>query len=535
MKRIVALLPLFICLALRADSEYSYSVNIEKKIEAMHTLVKKAVPFFKKHSIPESCSAFRTDSRWRYGEMGIFVFNSVGVCFVFGQEYSVIWEDYYDERAEYSDSFIVEMLEVGKKGGIVNFHWNNATMQAYVRTVQKDGETYIIGAGFYPDSATFATKELVNAAVRYGEEHTARELFEQINNPNGRFVHGDIYLYVYDFNGNVMAHGESAELIGQNVIDEKTSDGKYRAREMIAIAKTGDGNGWYTYKSMQGDLEKRVYIQRFTDTATGKQYMIAGGYYPELDANVVIGLVKRAVSYLRANGPERAFPEFSKRLGMFATGSAMLFAYDMNGIMRADMANPSFVGLSLMKSVDSEGKPIGKTEMEAAEEHPNGTWLGFSLRNSYQMVYIEKVSIPDGDFVVGAGYYPVDKYIHVRFMVDKAAQYLKTEETEVAFQAFASRDADFLRGDLSIFVYNLDGIILVHGQDRTRIWRDDRNLRDEKGRLISDRVASVARSGGGWFEYRYNNNVRRIYVELVEKEGGKKGPDSYIIGSGYYM
>lgn len=534
MKHIVVIMCLGILAPLHAQR--GYSVNIEKNMEVMQHLVKKAVPFFKKKSLAESCKSFINDARWRFGEIGIFVFDSVGVCYVFGQDTTVIWNDFYDEKAQFSDSFIIEMLQVGKEGGMVNFHWNNALMRAYVRTVEKNGKTYIVGAGMYPASAAFATKELVNAAVEYGEKHSAKDLFEQINNPRGKFVHGDVYLYVYDFDGNVMAHGESKELVGQNVLNEMTSDGKYRAREMIAIANSHDEEGWYSYKSMQGDLEKRVFIKRFTDTKTGKNYMIAGGYYPDLDANTVIGLVKRAASYLRANGAERAFPEFSKRLGMFATGSAMLFAYDMKGILRADMANPGFVGLaSLVNAVDMEGKPLTQIILKEANRNPSGAWVGFSLKNSYAMMYVEKVSIPDGDFIVGAGYYPIEKYIQVRFMVDRAVLFLKDSSKEHAFDVFASGDAEFLRGDLSISIYDLKGIILVDGKARSRIWKDDKNLRDDKGRLISDRVATIAQSGGGWFEYMYNNSIRRIYVNLVEKETGKSEPETFVVGSGYYL
>lgn len=533
MKRIVMILSIIMLVPLHA--ERGYGIDREKKMEDMRLLVKKAVPFFKKRSMEESCKSFFRDTRWRFGEIGIFVFDDVGVCYVFGQDDTVIWKDFYDEKAQFAESFIPEMLQVGKEGGTVSFHWNNTLMRAYVRTVEKDGKTYIIGAGFYPASAAFATQELVSSAVQYGETHSAKDLFQQINNPRGKFIHGAVYLYVYSFEGIVMAHGESAELVGQNVIDEMTSDGKYRAREMIAIAKSHDGEGWYSYKSMQGDLEKRVFIKRFTDTLTGKNYMVAGGYYPDLDANAVIGLVKRAASYLRANGAERAFPEFSKRLGMFATGSAMLFVIDMNGIMRADMANPGFVGLSLLNAVDTVGKPIGKTEIAAIERDPSGTWVGFSLRNSYQMVYLEKVTIPDGSFIVGAGYYPIEKYIHVRFMVDRAVLFLKDTSKEQAFDMFTSGDAEFLRGDLSIFVYNPKGIILVDGKARSRIWKDDKNLRDDKGRLISDRVATIAREGGGWFEYMYNHSIRRIYVNLVEKETGKQAPEAFVVGSGYYL
>lgn len=536
MKHLVAIVSLSAFICLHGKIEQEHDTDIDKKMDSMRALVTKAVPFFKKKSRAESCKAFAHDLRWRKGEIGIFVFNSLGVCSVFGEDSTVIWKDFYDEKNNAGEGFIPEMLHVGKEGGIVSFRWNHSTMQAYVRTVEKDGDTYIIGAGIYPTSAAYATKQLVKSAVRYGQTHSAQALFEQINNPRGIFVYGDVYLYVYSFEGVVMAHGESKELVGQNVIDETTSDGRFRAQDMIAIAKNGDGEGWYSYKSMQGDLEKRVYVQRFTDQKTNTPYLVAGGYYPDIDANTVIGLVKRAASYLRGNGPERAFPEFSKRLGMFATGSVMLFAYDDKGMEVADMANPAFVGNpALINSKDEDGKIIPPTILETAAINPNGAWINFTIKNTLAMMYIEKVSVPDGDFIIGATYYPIEKSIRVRFMVDRAMVFLKNHTKEFAFDTFTSQKAEFSRGDLSVFVSTPAGVILVDGKTRSRIWKDSNDIRDDKGRLISTKIANIAHSGGGWFEYPHNNAIRKIYIELAEKERENEKPEQFIIGSGYYL
>lgn len=535
MKQVVVVLSIWITASLYGKVEEGYRVDIEKKVSAMKGLVEKAVPFFKKASVEESCQAFMNDMQWRVGEIGIFVFNSDGVCYVFGQENSVIWKDFYDKKTASDNDFIPEMLQVGKEGGIVNYRWNNSNMQSYVRTVQKDGKAYIIGAGFFPASAAFAAEQLVKSAVRYGQNHSPKELFEQMNNPRGMFVYGDIYLYAYDFEGNVVAHGESPELVGQNVIDEVSSDGKYRAREMLAIAMSQKGEGWYSYKSMQGNLEKRVFVKRLADKKTNKSYMVVGGYYPEIDEHTVVDLVKRAISYLREHGAEKSFPEFSKRLGKFATGSVALFAYDMKGTSVADIANPAFVGLNLMNTRDKEGKYITRMIIEHAERYPNGGWLGYTLRNAYAMVYTEKVNVPDGDYVIGALYYPDEKYIHVRFMVDRALLFLKNNPKEVAFDMFASRSDDFLRGDTNAFVYNKQGIVLVDGQDRSKIWQSEDIASDSSNKSVTEKIIAIASTGGGWLEVQQNNATRKIYVSFAKKDTNKEESEQFIIGSSYYL
>lgn len=535
MKRLLSVILTMSMFCVEGQVEQAYKVDLGKKVAAMKELVDKALPFFKEKSIEEACQAFRYDLQWRAGEIGIFVFNSEGVCYVFGQDNLVIWKDFYDKKTTTENDFLPEMLQVGKEGGIVNYQWNNSNMQSYVRTVQKNGKNYVIGAGFFPASAAFATEQLVKNAVRFGQLHSPKDLFEQINNPRGKFIYGDVYLYVYDFDGNVVAHGESPELVGQNVMDQLTSDGKYRAREMIAIAMSPSGEGWYSYKSMQGNLEKRAFIQRLNDKKTNKSYMVAGGYYPSIDENMVVGVVKNAIDYLRENGAEKSFPEFSKRLGKFAKGSISLFAYDTNGTSVADISNPAFVGLNLMNTRDKEGKYITRLILQHANRYPNGGWIGYSLRNAYAMVYIEKVNVPDGDFIIGATYYPDEKYIHVRFMVDRAVLYLKNNPNEIAFSKFSSHSDDFLRGDTTVFVYNQQGITLVDGQDRSKIWQAGREEKDDAGKSIADRIMSIASTGGGWVDLEQNNATRKIYVNLVKKDVSKDLQETYIVGSGYYL
>jgi len=516
-----------------------YEVDIQKKLQDCRDLAGQGLKYVESHSLEESCHAFLHDTKWRRGEIGVFIFDEGGICYIFGQETSVIWKDFQHKETIIEDDFIAEMIKVGKAGGLVDYKWDNAHMQSFVRTFKKDGKTYIIGAGFFPSSAEYRTQKLVEGAVHYAATHSAKQLFENINNPLGIFIQGDIYLYVYDMAGNVAAHGESPELINQNVMDQMTVDGQYRTRDIINLANQKAGKGWYTYASRQGGAEKRSYVEQFTDPKTGKKYVVVGGYYPTVDDASVQALVKKAGNYLRANGAERSLPEFTKKTGDFTFGSINIFVYKPDGTMLADSDNPAFVGLNLINSRDAEGKYITRSVLEHAEKYPNGGWLGFSLRGSYAMVYVEKVSVPDGDFIIGASYYPSNKYIHVRFMVDKATQFLNTHEKEEAFGLFTSTDPDFLRGDISVFVYRDTGYVWVDGQKRGHVWQDNKDFKDDKGKLISDKIIAIATSGGGWFEFNKNNAVRRVYVKQVVKEVDTKDQkvqvETFIVGSGYYM
>lgn len=71
--------------------------------------------------------------------------------------------------------------------------------------------------------------------------------FSEFDDPKGKFVNQDLYIYVLDLNGTCLSHGSNSKLIGKNFIDLKDTDGKLFAREMINIAAK-KGSGWIDYK-----------------------------------------------------------------------------------------------------------------------------------------------------------------------------------------------------------------------------------------------------------------------------------------------
>jgi cytochrome c len=520
-------------------------LTIKKKIKDCKELVDRAVNLIEKKSLNDACQAFSRDKKWKLGEIQVFVFDEGGICMVDGNDHRAIWNDFQTKKTVAQEDFIAQMLTIGKGGGgLVNFTWNNAYMQAYVRTIVKNGTMYIIGAGFYPDSGRYIVQQLVNRALDYGASRPVSQLITRINNPVGMFVQGDLYLVMYDFKGQCVAHGKSLELVGQNLIDSQSNDGKYIVRDMIKIAKSEEGSGWYEYEAPEGGIIRRAYVHRLV-SKEGKKYVIVGAYFPNVSETDVRTLVKRAISYMRTHGAKQSFFEFSQPRGPFAYGGITLFVYDMQGNIVADMSNPAFIGQNLINSVDADGRYVTRIIIQQAEKYRNG-WISFNLKNAYTMMYIEKIKLPDGDFIVGASYYPVGKPVTVRFLVEKAARYLEQVPKEIAFGSFVSGTSEFFRGDTFIEVYDTDGTNYAYGPFRSHIYSLHLNNTDEKGIPIIKKLVAIAKSGGGWLEYNHNNRVRRVYAKLVIKErnasvnaqtvAGKEkiSPENLIIIAGYY-
>ncbi len=113
---------------------------------------------------------------------------------------------------------------------------------------------------------------MVKKAIATAKVKGNDAVFAEINNPKGPFVDRDLYVFVYDLNGKVKAHGQNPKMIGKELIGMKDADGKEFVKERIEIAKTR-GSGWQDYKftdPLTRRIEhKRAYIERYEDLIFG--------------------------------------------------------------------------------------------------------------------------------------------------------------------------------------------------------------------------------------------------------------------------
>lgn len=119
-----------------------------------------------------------------------------------------------------------------------------------------------------------------------------------------------------------------------------------------------------------------------------------------------MALVKKAGEYLKANGKEKAFAEFSNPKGSFKDRDMYIMVYDMNGVNRAHGANPKLIGKDLMELKDADGTYIVKSFVETAKSKGKG-WVDYKWPNPVskaiesKSTYVEKYD----DVLIGAGIY----------------------------------------------------------------------------------------------------------------------------------
>lgn len=115
---------------------------------------------------------------------------------------------------------------------------------------------------------------LVQKAVKYMKENGREKAFAAFNDPNGQFVDGSLYIFVYDMQGTNLAigNGASQRMIGKNLYDLRDPDGVYTIRRLIEIGKT-QGKGWVDHKFINPvtkNIEpKSTYVEKYEDILIG--------------------------------------------------------------------------------------------------------------------------------------------------------------------------------------------------------------------------------------------------------------------------
>ena len=504
----------------------SDDAEIRRKSAIAERLINDAVTFFEETPLGEAFRAFEKDERWRNNGFEVGVFDASGNCYLFGKLLQVIFVNFKDPKAgkefrtgtttgtEETD-FIKQMVTKAEAGGgWVSFDWLFNDTYAYVRMVIKDGIKFILFTNTYPESQRFQIRELVKSGIHYADEYGIQDLFAQINNPTGEFVRGDLYLWAYDMEGNAFAHGRNLALVGQNLINFKDSSGRYRNKNMIDLVKK-KGSGWIEYD--ENGILKYGYVELLVDRKTNKQYIVGGGYYPKITQDMISIFVKRAIEYLKANGPTVAFRDFTSYAGGFIEGPLRITVLSLDGAVLADAYNPIFIGQNIMNLRDPEGKYIAKEIVEIAKTKGRG-WVTYVENRAYKSLYLELVETPDGKYIVTSGFWPASKQFSAEALAEKAVVQLQTGDLIESLRVFTAMSPDYIRGDLFVEVYTEDGICLAYGLDRDRIWNDEKTILDDKGIPLINRVLDVAKTGGGWTEYPLHKGIRKVYAKQVTKE-----------------
>ena len=95
----------------------------------------------------------------------------------------------------------------------------------------------------------------VKSALAFAKANGTYNLIKEVNSPTTQFRKGELYIFILDTEGVVLAHGVDSKLVGVDLSERRDSNNVRYIQDFIKVAED-KGSGWVDYK--------------FTNPETGK-------------------------------------------------------------------------------------------------------------------------------------------------------------------------------------------------------------------------------------------------------------------------
>lgn len=217
----------------------------------------------------------------------------------------------------------------------------------------------MLEARYYRLKAEGVTEDLIQDRLK----HSLRQV---------RYDNGAGYLFVLDFDGNVVAHADPKEFEGKNLFNQPDVKGKYFIREMIDLVKRqGQGvvNYSWTKLGYQEPQLKVSYVKLFKPY----YWIIGTGIYVE-DVKAVL---QQKIADLIT----------SYRYDIGETKNNYFFILDSAGVTIRNAGFPHLNGVDVSQIKDNNGKLFVQKFLKVVKESGHGfvqyTWP--KLRNDHQV------------------------------------------------------------------------------------------------------------------------------------------------------
>jgi hypothetical protein len=266
---------------------------MELVLDKVRHFVEEAVAFYKRMPKAIALAEFSSpQGRFVKGDQYVYVLDSTGVMIAHPVNENFVGQDFYYVTDFDGKSFIKEIVDKANAegSGWVEYKWLD-----YITKTERPKIVYfqkthgvIICSGVYggnpsssiqehptdedavltsPTNAFPASdpamdtqmeehleelipddaKRFVEKAVAYYRINGRAVALAEFSNPQGRFVKGELYLFVLDSTGVMLAHGVNQKYVGKDFYRIVDSDGKHFLKDIVDTANA-EGSGWMEYK-----------------------------------------------------------------------------------------------------------------------------------------------------------------------------------------------------------------------------------------------------------------------------------------------
>ena len=118
-------------------------------------------------------------------------------------------------------------------------------------------------------------------------------------------------------------------------------------------------------------------------------------------------------------------------------------------------------------------------------------------------------------------------------MVKRAVALIKSDGKEKAFAAISDPgNTSFHDRDLYVYVYDMNGVALAHGNNPKMVGKNLMGLKDNEGKMMIKELVELAKTkGSGWVDFKWPHPVTKT---VEPKAGYVEKVDDILVGSGIY-
>ena len=119
-------------------------------------------------------------------------------------------------------------------------------------------------------------------------------------------------------------------------------------------------------------------------------------------------------------------------------------------------------------------------------------------------------------------------------MTKRAVAMIKADGKDKAFAAISDpANTSFHDRDLYIYVYDMNGVTLAHGNNLKMVGKNLIDMKDNEGKAVIRALIATAGSkeGRGWVDFKWPNPTTKV---VEQKSGYIERVDNMIVGSGIY-
>jgi hypothetical protein len=254
----------------------------------------------------------------------------------------------------------------------------------------------------------------VNEAKDFVLAEGKDKALEVFNDPNGKFVRGELYIVAYDFNGTRLASiNTKSGKIGENALNVTDSNGISIVRNMLDLAKNEGGFTYYIWPNPAHSNAEELKLSYVTKVNEGL-WLASGVYLPgpapifsNESRKDLVAFVEGARDFALNHTKDEALKAFNDRNGEFVKGDQYIFAYDFKGNTLALPFEPEAIGTNRIDLEDPNGVYLLPETIDVAKRGGGFTYAIYkdpakNMTDRLKLRYVTKVN---DEWFLGSGIY----------------------------------------------------------------------------------------------------------------------------------